>query len=541
MRPVFSLFVKITYICENCRLVMRITIIGAGNIGGAVAIGLARCQDAPQVTVTARHAASLERFVPYGIQTSTDNRQAVQGADIVCFAVKPWQMEEMLAGLRDALDYDQQLLVSLAPGITPEQFRAWLTVDGRMPALAYVIPNTAAEIGESMSYIASLTASETQLALLKEVFDGIGRSEIVPMGQMLSGTSLASCGIAYALRYLGAATEGGVQLGLDADQAGEAVCQTVRGAAELVRAKGSDPESEIRRVTTPNGLTLKGLNAMEEAGFSEAVIKGLTVIKAPKKRRIVIKVGSNVLTRSDGALDTTRVSSIVDQIASLREDGYEPVLVTSGAVACGRSLIREDRTLTDVQQRQLYSAIGQVRLMDLYYKLFQGYGITVGQVLTMKKNFEPGQEYDNQKGCIEVMLRRGVLPIVNENDTISITELMFTDNDELSGLVAGMIGAEALIILTNVDGLYDGSPDNPDSKVIARVRPGEAVEGYLSTSKSRSGRGGMASKCLVARHLAEQGIRVVIANGRREGILTDVFSRPADTPHTEFEPAVPKD
>ena len=520
---------------------MKITIIGAGNIGGAVAIGLARAKDAHRITVTARHASSLEKFISYGIQTATDNRAAVRDADIVCFAVKPWQMEEMLAGLRDALDDGRQLLVSLAPGIKPEQFRAWLTVDGRMPALAYVIPNTAAEIGQSMSYIASVTASEAQLALLKEVFDGVGRSEVVPLGQMLSGTSLASCGIAYALRYLGAATEGGVRLGLDPGKAGEAVCQTVRGAAELVRAKGSDPESEIRRVTTPNGLTLRGLNAMEEAGFSEAVIKGLTVIQAPKKRRIVVKVGSNVLTRADGALDTTRVSAIVDQLVALREQGYETILVTSGAVACGRSLLREDRSLTDVQQRQLYSAIGQVRLMDLYYKLFQGYGITVGQVLTMKKNFEPGQEYENQKSCIEVMLRRGVLPIVNENDTVSITELMFTDNDELSGLVAGMTGAEALIILTNVDGLYDGSPDDPSSKVIARVLPGEEVEGYLSTAKSRSGRGGMVSKCLVARHLAELGIRVVIANGRREGILTDVLSHPGDTLHTEFVPATRKD
>jgi glutamate 5-kinase len=516
---------------------MNVTIIGAGNIGGAVAIGLARSFDAPQVTVTARHASSLERFLPYGIRTSTDNRAAVRDAEIVFFAVKPWQMEEMLAGLRDALDYDKQLLVSLAPGIKPEQFREWLTLDGRMPALAYLIPNTAAEIGESMSYIASVTASEAQLTLLKGLCDRFGRSEIVPLEHLLAGTSLASCGIAYALRYLGAATEGGVRLGLDADKAGEAVCQTVLGAAGLVRANDSDPESEIRRVTTPNGLTLRGLNAMEEAGFSDAVIKGLTVINAPKKRRIVVKVGSNVLTRVDGSLDTTRVSAIVDQLVTLRKEGYETILVTSGAVACGRSLIREDKTLSDVQQRQLYSAIGQVRLMDLYYKLFQGYGITVGQVLTMKKNFEPGQEYDNQKSCIEVMLRRGVLPIVNENDTVSITELMFTDNDELSGLVARMTAAEALIILTNVDGLYDGSPDDPSSKVIARVLPGEEVEGYLSTAKSRYGRGGMASKCLVARHLAEQGIRVVIANGRREGILTDVLSRPSETIHTEFEPS----
>ncbi len=251
---------------------------------------------------------------------------------------------------------------------------------------------------------------------------------------------------------------------------------------------------------------------------------------------MVVKVGSNVLTRLDGALDTTRVSSIVDQIAQLREKGFEVVLVSSGAVACGRSLIRGDEKLSDVQQRQLYSAIGQVRLMDLYYKLFQSYGITVGQVLTQKKNFSEGQEYNNQKSCMEVMLQSRVLPIVNENDTVSITELMFTDNDELSGLVAGMIGAESLIILTNVDGIFDGDPSLPGSRVIPLIRPDDSIEGWISASKSSAGRGGMTSKCQVARNLAASGIRVIIANGRREGILTGVLASPEKMIHTEFEP-----
>ncbi|MBR5432771.1 MAG: glutamate 5-kinase, partial [Bacteroidales bacterium] len=249
-----------------------------------------------------------------------------------------------------------------------------------------------------------------------------------------------------------------------------------------------------------------------------------------------IKVGSNVLTRDDGSLDTTRVSAIVDQIVKLRDSGYETVLVSSGAVACGRSLLRENSKLTDVQQRQLYSAVGQVRLMDLYYRLFQNYGITVGQVLTMKKNFEEGQEYNNQKSCMEVMLQGHVLPIVNENDTVSITELMFTDNDELSGLVAGMIGAQTLIILTNVDGVYDGAPDDPGSRVIRKVTPGDSVEGHIDASKSRSGRGGMQSKCNVATSLSASSVRVIIANGRKEGILVDVLADPEGTVHTEFVP-----
>jgi len=172
--------------------------------------------------------------------------------------------------------------------------------------------------------------------------------------------------------------------------------------------------------------------------------------------------------------------------------------------------------------------------MDLYYRLFQNYGVTVGQVLTMKKNFDEGQEYDNQKSCMEVMLKGHVLPIVNENDTVSITELMFTDNDELSGLVARMIGAGTLIILTNVDGVYDGAPDDPGAKVIRRVSPGDSVSGHIDATKSRSGRGGMLSKCNVATSLAEDGISVIIANGRKENILVDVLNDPESVVHTEF-------
>ena len=299
---------------------MRITIIGAGNMGGSTALGFAGCGAvaASCITVTARHESSLEKFKSAGIRTDTDNCAAAAGADIVFYAVKPWQMEAVLKETRGVLDYGHQMVVSIAPGIKPEQLKEWLDKDGTLPSIAYAIPNTAIEIGESMTYISPVTASDKEIATLKSLFDCVGKTSVVPLELMLSGTSLASCGIAYAMRYISASAEGGARLGLDGDKIGEAVCQTVRGAAALVGAKGYDPEHEIDRVTTPNGLTIRGLNAMEEAGFSDSVIKGLTVIKAPKTRRIVVKVGSNVLTRADGSLDTTRVSAIVDQIVALR-------------------------------------------------------------------------------------------------------------------------------------------------------------------------------------------------------------------------------
>ena len=255
-----------------------------------------------------------------------------------------------------------------------------------------------------------------------------------------------------------------------------------------------------------------------------------------KRERLVVKVGSNVLTTDRGKLDITRVSALVDQIVWLREKGFDVVLVSSGAVACGRSELRVDHSLDSVEQRQLFSAMGQVKLMGLYYDLFREYGIHIGQVLTTKENFQSERSYQNQRACMEVMLENGVLPVVNENDTVSIEELMFTDNDELSGLIAKMVGAEMLVLLTGVDGLYDGNPSEPGSKVIRQVRPADNVSRYILPSKSSAGRGGMTSKFQTAMSVAAAGIRVVIANGNRDGILPALIENPSETIFTEFSP-----
>jgi len=254
------------------------------------------------------------------------------------------------------------------------------------------------------------------------------------------------------------------------------------------------------------------------------------------KRRIVIKIGSNVLTRTDGKLDVTRMSALVDQVAWLRKQDIEVILVSSGAVACGRRELTVDHSLDSVEQRQLFSAVGQVKLLGLYYDLFREFNIHVGQVLTMKENFEPGEQYRNQRACMTVMLENDVLPIVNENDTVSVTELMFTDNDELSGLIAQMMKADTLILLSNIDGIYDGHPDNPASRIIPRVEPGTDLSQYIKEEKSAFGRGGMHSKYTTASKVSQSGIRVIIANGERENILVDLIERKEEIPHTEFIP-----
>ena len=254
------------------------------------------------------------------------------------------------------------------------------------------------------------------------------------------------------------------------------------------------------------------------------------------KQRIVVKVGSNVLTRPDGKLDVTRMSALVDQIAWLRQHNYEVILVSSGAMASGRGELKVDHDMDSVEQRQLFSALGQAKLIGLYYDLFREYHMHVGQVLTMKENFEPGEQYENQRACMTVMLEHDVLPIVNENDTVSVTELMFTDNDELSGLIARMMNADTLILLSNIDGIYTGQPDDPTSQLIRNVEPGTDLSQYIQTEKSAFGRGGMHSKYTTANKISLEGIRVIIANGERENVLVDLIQKKQEIPNTEFSP-----
>ncbi|MCM1292567.1 MAG: glutamate 5-kinase [Bacteroides sp.] len=238
-------------------------------------------------------------------------------------------------------------------------------------------------------------------------------------------------------------------------------------------------------------------------------------------RRVAVKIGSNVLSRSDGMLDITRMSSLVDQVAALRGAGIEVIMISSGAVASGHSELRgvETRALDSVEQRQLYSAVGQAKLINRYYELFREHHLAVGQVLTMKESFATRRHYLNQRGCMEVMLEAGVIPIVNENDTISVTELMFTDNDELSGLIATMMNVDALIILSNVDGIYTGAPDEASSRLLEVVAPDDDLSRYIKPQRSGFGRGGMITKCGIARKVAAEGIEVIIANGKTDNVL----------------------
>ncbi|MCQ2210574.1 MAG: glutamate 5-kinase [Paludibacteraceae bacterium] len=256
------------------------------------------------------------------------------------------------------------------------------------------------------------------------------------------------------------------------------------------------------------------------------------------EKRIAIKIGSNVLTAKEGGLDLDRIKQLVSQVSKLRRQGYDVIMISSGAVAAGRALISDDK-LDAVSARQLFSAIGQAKLINHYHDFFEEEGLVCGQVLTTKESLSTRSYYLNQRHCIEVMLQHGVIPIVNENDTISVTELMFTDNDELSGMVATMMDAEKLIILSNIDGIYDGNPSDPNSSVIREVFPGKRdLSNYIQTSKSTYGRGGMQTKTNIASKVADEGLEVIIANGKKDDILLKLLLSQEDIICTRFLPSL---
>jgi glutamate 5-kinase len=257
----------------------------------------------------------------------------------------------------------------------------------------------------------------------------------------------------------------------------------------------------------------------------------------PEFRRITIKVGSNVVTQCDGSLNISRILRIVEDVAVLYKQGIDVVLVSSGAVASGRSDLKLSKKTNIVAAKQVYAAVGQVKLMSSYQFLFGKFGIQAGQILAAKENFRDRQHYLNMKNCITAMHENRILPIVNENDTVSIEELMFTDNDELSGLMCSMMDSQSLIILSNVDGIYDGNPEEPGTTLIRKVeKESENPEKFISTEKSGFGRGGMLTKCSIARKMAAMGIDVFIANGNRDSIITDIV-RGRDVPFTHFAAA----
>lgn len=245
-----------------------------------------------------------------------------------------------------------------------------------------------------------------------------------------------------------------------------------------------------------------------------------------EKKRIVVKVGTNVMTNKDNRILGPVLKHLVEQIATLYEEDVMVVLVSSGSAIAGKEILGEIDIKEPSKRRQVYSAVGQPRMMRHYYSIFHDYGMRCAQVLATKRDFTPGMHRENMIDCYESLISEGIIPIANEDDAVSVTMSMFSDNDELASLVAELINADTLIILSDTEGLYTGNPQDEQSEKLINVQIDENVEKYIQKSDKGEGegRGGMKSKIKIAKSTAAKNIPTYIANGKRKNVILDIVA-----------------
>lgn len=252
----------------------RIAIIGCGNLGLSILNGLLDKQTIlpANITVTKRNIKTLEHLRDKGIKITTDNVQTIKDSEIIIVALKPYNILEVLNELSTHFIPGKHILISLATGISLEQIQQ--TIHVSIPVFR-AMPNTAADVGMSMTCISSKNTENDSIAIVKQCFNTIGDTIVIDESLMDSATVLGACGIAYVLRFIRGMIQGGIEIGFDAQTATKIVTQTAKGAAELLIQRNQHPEHEIDKVTTPKGCTIAGLNEMEHNGFSSALIKGI--------------------------------------------------------------------------------------------------------------------------------------------------------------------------------------------------------------------------------------------------------------------------
>ena len=252
----------------------KIAIIGGGNLGIAIAEGLLKSGfSLPEhLIITKRNISTLAEIEQRGVLVSADNEEALRYADLILLAVKPYQIEEVVTRLKPQIDPTRHVLVSVVTGVDIKSLTTWA---GDAVPMVRAMPNTAIAIQQSMTCICHQNTSQLQLDYIHDLFSQLGRVVILDEKLMDAATVLGACGIAFALRYIRASIQGGIEIGFDAKTAALIAAQTVNGAAELLIQKGAHPEQEIDKVTTPKGCTIAGLNEMEHKGFSSSLIMGI--------------------------------------------------------------------------------------------------------------------------------------------------------------------------------------------------------------------------------------------------------------------------
>jgi pyrroline-5-carboxylate reductase len=252
----------------------KIAIIGGGNLGSAIAEGLIQSEFSRpvEISITKRNLSTLSRFAEQGCMVHSDNKKAVKNAEIIILAVKPYNFENIISEIKAELNPKKHVLVSVVSSVWIDQLQKAM---GKKVPVIRAMPNTAIAIQQSMTCLAHAGASESQLNYIQQLFDQLGKTIFIDEKLMDAATILGACGTAYAMRYIRANIQGGIEIGFDAATATLIAAQTVKGAAQLLLEKGSHPEQEIDKVTTPKGCTIAGLNEMEHQGFSSSLIRGV--------------------------------------------------------------------------------------------------------------------------------------------------------------------------------------------------------------------------------------------------------------------------
>ncbi len=244
-----------------------------------------------------------------------------------------------------------------------------------------------------------------------------------------------------------------------------------------------------------------------------------------REKRVIVKLGSSSLTHSNGKLNLLQIEKLVRQMAELKNIGHEVVLVTSGAIAAGMSYLHHEKRPKTIPEKQACAAVGQGKLLHLYEKLFSEYGYTVGQILLTKEDFADRERFLNSRSALNELLLNDIIPVINENDAVAVSEIKFGDNDTLSALVSGLVGADCLIILSDIDGLFDKNPQlHKDAKLLRKIEEiDEKIEALAGDSISSVGTGGMRTKINAAKIATGSGVDMIIAKSFEDNILVRIM------------------
>lgn len=517
--------------------------IGAGNMATAIIKGLTTNKTAPGPRITVINKHNRKRLMhlcsAYGVRAAKDYEELIKQSKIVVLAVKPDQMGEVLDAISPLVTANH-LIISVAAGVTIKTIENSLNQD--VPVIR-AMPNTPAQVGAGVSVLCgSHPVTDEHKAHADGVFSAIGKVVWLDEIYMDAVTALSGSGPAYFYRLAQEMTEVAVEMGLDRQVAEELSRQTLIGAGCLMKSTDLTLKQLIDQIASPNGTTEAALRVFESNGLgllveeamgkalrrSEEISAAYAEYETRKRaaitraRRIVVKIGSSTVTDENGMFNEKLLRGIVKQVSSLMAEVREVVIVSSGAMAAGRGRIGREKGLS-ITEKQVLAAVGQGLLMRTYESLFEEYGLTVGQVLLTRDDLGSPKRSALCKDTLEAMLKRGIIPIINENDTVAVEEIRFGDNDTLSARVAVLIGADLLIMLTDTDGFYDKDPRLlPDARLITTIRDidPEILAMAQGSHNVDVGTGGMITKVWAANMALQHGIPTVIANGSKPEVLT---------------------